>query len=143
MTLALKDVELDVATWLAGLPALVPGLTLQLGGAGQNLWAGPMGDAAGNPRSVSVRFTGGDTEDFLGGGGTVAAELQVLVRGEVRQYTRALELARALWQAMHLPASPPPGYVQLLCEGAGPSSLGPDAQQRERFVFTAIATYTA
>lgn len=131
--MARRDVEVDVATLLAGAGL---GLTFATGG---NLTAGPL--PADDGLRVACRFTGGgDSADYLGSPDSLwMADVQVLVRGNRDAYRATKALADGCFDALHLPALA--GYVRVKSEGAGPNYLGPDAQGRHVFSFTAALEY--
>nr|WP_236673827.1 minor capsid protein [Comamonas sp. JC664] len=94
------------------------------------------------PRFVCIRHAGGESGLYLGTGrGVMAPDLQVIVRGPKGSYTATRELASRCWAALH--QARVPGYIDVLCEGAGPVFMGPDSGDLPRFVFNLTARYSA
>ncbi len=128
----LRDVELALAT------------VLQSAGHGSmeatppTLYAGPFPSTSPDD-IVAVRTAQGDgVRDYLGGGGLVPAEVQVLVRGRVREATRVR--AAACWAALHQASVA--GYAMVRAGGAGPTEMPRDGNGRFVFVFTVVAHYS-
>ncbi|MFP2962838.1 minor capsid protein [Myxococcus sp. 1LA] len=131
-----RDVELDLATFLEAA-----GLDLSTSTNPPTLYPGPFPDSAPS-RMVCLRHTGGESGLYLGtGSGVVAADVQVIVRGPKKSYTDTRAVAVRCWSALHLARIP--GFVEVRCEGAGPTFMGPDGEDRPRFVFNLTARYAA
>jgi len=129
-----RDVELELAQYLDAA-----GLGVTTGGNPPSLYAGPF-PVDGPDKLVCVRFTGGEGGAYLGGGGLLEPECQVVVRGLRGAVTATRELAVACWTALHLARVP--GYVSVWCEGAGPLAQPPDDRQRPRFSFNVVARHS-
>jgi hypothetical protein len=130
-----RDIELELAQHLDSAALGVSTI-----GNPPTLYAGHF-PVTGPDRLLCVRHTGGDKDEYLGGGGLLAPDLQVVVRGNREEYSATRELAVAAWAALHQTRLP--GIVDVRCEGAGPVYQGPDANGRPRFSFTCTARYTA
>ncbi|QSQ24855.1 hypothetical protein JY651_07910 [Pyxidicoccus parkwayensis] len=130
-----RDVEQELAEYLNAA-----GLGVSTTGNSPSLYAGRF-PVDGPDQLVCVRFTGGDGGAYLGGGGLLEPECQVVVRGHRGAVTATRELAVACWAALHVARVP--GYVSVWCEGAGPVEQSPDDKQRPRFSFNVVARYVA
>lgn len=130
-----RDVELELAQLLEAA-----GLGVSMTASPPTLYAGRF-PVTGPDRLVCVRHTGGVGEVYLGGGGLLEPDVQVVVRGEREAYTETRALAVATWTALHLARAP--GYVSVQCEGAGPVQQPPDEKGRPRFSFNLVARHNA
>ncbi|MFY1829134.1 hypothetical protein ACN47A_24660 [Myxococcus fulvus] len=131
-----RHVERELALFLEGA-----GLGLSTTSSPPTLYWGQVPTATPD-RCVVARETGGEQSLYLGTGrGLLEADVQLVVRGVPNRTTDTRELAVACWRALHLARVP--GYVRVLCEGAGPMQQPPDGSGRPRFSFNVTASYVA
>lgn len=105
------------------------GLSLTLG---TNLFRGKMRayEAESFPREcVACEAAGGPAPQDYCNGNTHTPQMrdpvvQVMVRGDARDYSGGETLARAVWDSLH--DNPPSGYIHMRCMNATPLYVGED-----------------
>lgn len=131
-----RDVELELAAFLEAA-----GLDLSTTSNPPTLYPGPFPVSAPQ-RFVCVRHTGGQSGRYLGTQrGVMAADVQVITRGPKGSYTATRDFAVRCWSALDLARVP--DFIDVRCEGAGPTFMGPDGEGAPRFVFNLTARYSA